>query len=440
MSLANRLRAPLGRLESDARILAVAKLANVGFAMIWGFAVTFVFVRILPIGEFKAFLLLVAFANFTVSADFGFSGIIYARLRRSRVGEEVAAHEFRPEEVAMLFAFMAAVVLIGGIGIAACLATGRITTQHPSLFMAFYALCATNIFGLLVKRALAALDHNLLWEAIDAVRRGLSIILLLVALAGVPILMSVALQILLAIIGLGIGLTIIHREIGMAAAQWVPRRRGRGTLRPYLDDMRSTMLLTLSDVAAYNAPYFGIAAATHDPRPLLVFDFIFKMSRALSAVIRALVEASLPRLTQAWHQGRSVAVASGIARLRLMALGCAAVLALVLLGAGPALSKQLFDGHAVLERSELCLMALLLAGLAIMCVSTYVHNGFGRFGSLLPPSFVFLAGSILSVPVGMGLSAHLGLTFAMAFLACYAAVHVLIGLRHDVMLRRLARP
>ena len=50
-----------GRLEGSARILALVKLANVGIVMVWGFAVTFVFVRVLPIAEFQAFLLLVAF-------------------------------------------------------------------------------------------------------------------------------------------------------------------------------------------------------------------------------------------------------------------------------------------------------------------------------------------------------------------------------------------
>jgi hypothetical protein len=72
----------LARMEGSARILALVKLANVGLVLIWGFAVTFVFVRALPIAEFQAFLLLVAFGNFTISAEFGLTSIIYARLRQ----------------------------------------------------------------------------------------------------------------------------------------------------------------------------------------------------------------------------------------------------------------------------------------------------------------------------------------------------------------------
>ena len=39
----------LARMEASARILALVKLANVGLILIWGFAVTFVFVRALPL-------------------------------------------------------------------------------------------------------------------------------------------------------------------------------------------------------------------------------------------------------------------------------------------------------------------------------------------------------------------------------------------------------
>ena len=97
----------LARLEGSARILALVKLANVGLVLIWGFAVTFVFVRVLPIAEFQAFLLLVAFGNFTISAEFGLTSIIYARLRRHWLGrgegtDEAVAREVglpRPEQI-----------------------------------------------------------------------------------------------------------------------------------------------------------------------------------------------------------------------------------------------------------------------------------------------------------------------------------------------------
>ena len=72
----------LARMEGSARILALIKLANVGLTLVWGFAVTYVFVRALPLREFQSFLLLVAFGNFTISAEFGLTSIIYARMRR----------------------------------------------------------------------------------------------------------------------------------------------------------------------------------------------------------------------------------------------------------------------------------------------------------------------------------------------------------------------
>lgn len=429
--------APIARLEQSARILAIAKLANVVLAMLWGFAVTFVFVRLLPLSEFKHFLVLVAFANFTVSADFGFSGIIYARLRRFRLGQ--GADGFRAGEISLLFAFMALVMLAGALLITGLILGGVIATERPVLFLAFYALSALNIFGLLAKRALAALDHNLLWEGMDLGRRLLSLGLLLAALVGVPILWSVFAQIALMLLALGSAFLVAHRAIGGAAGPWRVRLAGASAMmRGYGRDMGATMALTLSDVAAYNAPYLGIALATRDPRPLLVFDFVFKISRGLSAVIRALVEAALPHLTDAYHGGRPEAVRAQVARLRWLALGSAAAVGLPLLALGPALSRVLFDGKAVLGRGELALLVPLLLGLAMICVSTYVHNGLGRFAVLLPPSFAFLAGSVLSIALGGYAGLHATHAFAAGFLAAYALVHAALGVRHDRMLRGIA--
>lgn len=431
-------RSLLGRLEGQARLLASVKLANVLLAMLWGFAVTFVFVRLLPLAEFKAFLLLVAFANFTISADFGFSGIIYARLRRFRLRDGDGL--FQPAEIGMLFAFMTAIVLLGGLAIAICLASGFIPTERPALFMAFYILSALNIIALLAKRALAALDYNLLWEGMDFVRRVLSTGLLLAALAGLPILLSVCLQVGLTVAALFAGLATVHRTIGMSVGEWLLRRADTACIaRGYVRDMGATMALTVSDVAAYNAPYLGIALATHDPRPLLVFDFLFKMSRALSSAIRALVESGLPRLTRAHHAGSQDGVHRVIDRLRMLALASALGLGALLLAAGPEISRLMFDGKAVLTRAELLFIAALLVGLAMICVSTYVQNGLGRFGRLLPPSLAFLAGSALSVPVALLLAPWSGASFSLCFVGAYGFVHVLLGLRHGNMLRGIAR-
>ena len=97
----------LARMEGSARILALIKLANVGLTLVWGFAVTYVFVRALPLREFQSFLLLVAFGNFTISAEFGLTSIIYARLRRHWLGlGQDEAGGFRLEEMGVLFLFL----------------------------------------------------------------------------------------------------------------------------------------------------------------------------------------------------------------------------------------------------------------------------------------------------------------------------------------------
>lgn len=426
-----------GRLEQRRSLLGLAKLANVGLGMIWGFIVTFVFVRLLPMNEFRAFLLLVAFANFTVSAELGFSSVIYSRLRRSHLSGE---GDFRGEELGVLLAFMAGIIALGALLIAGALASGLIPTGRPMLFLAFYGVSALNLVALLARRALAALDHNLWWEALDFVRRLSGVALLLAALIGLPILTSVLLQLGVALATIFAGLMTVQRSLAMPLAHWWSLRAGGAHVRAhYLGDIGRTSVLTLSDIAAYNAPYFTIVAATHDPRPLLLFDFIFKFSRALSALIRAIVETMLPDLTQHFFARSLPAFRSLLVRCLALSLGMAGVLCLLLLLAGPLLSSALFNGKIRLEQFEIMWICVLMIGLTLICVSVYLHNGLGRFAALLPPSIGFLCGSLLSVPVALWLSRATALSFASAFALVLAFVHIGVAGVHGAMLARLGR-
>lgn len=433
------LLALAARLEQRRSLLGVMKLANVGLGLIWGFVVTFVFVRLLPFPEFRTFLLLVAFANFTISAEMGFSTVIYSRLRRTRLGGAAAGEgDFRSDELGVLLLFMGGIIGLGALLILAGLVGGAIETAHPALFLAFYATSALNLVALLARRALAALDHNLWWEALDFVRRLLCVALLFAALVGLPILTAVLLQLALTITAILVGLLTVHRALGMSRGQWFALRSGWAHVcANYLGDIGRTSLLTVSDVAAYNAPYFTIVAATHDPRPLLLFDFLFKMSRALSALVRALVETLLPDLTRHFHARESAAFRAQLRRCLALSLGMALLLGVFLMIAGPWLSAFMFDRNIVLDHVELALISTLLVGLSLICVSVYLQNGLGRFAALVAPSLAFLCGSLLSVPAALWLGEATGAAFALRFAACYALVHLALAAVHGRLLARL---
>ena len=431
------LMARAQRLERHSGLLGLAKLANVGLAMAWGFVVTFVFVRLLPLDEFKAFLLLVAFANFTVSAEFGFSTIVYSRLRRYRLASDGG---FRTEELGVLLLFMAGIVGLGALLVGAGLTSGFISTGRPGLFLAFYGVAAMNLFALLAKRSLAALDHNLWWEGLDFIRRASSIALLIAALFGLPLIDSVLAQLALGVVTVAIGLATVHGALAMPARHWLAWRAGGGHVRRnYLGDLGRTVVLTISDIAAYNAPYFIIVAATRDARPLLLFDFLFKMSRALSAIIRALVETMMPAFTRARHKADRVAQSALLKRTLALSFGLSLILGAALFLEGSRLSALMFDRRIMLNRGELALIAALLIGLTPLCVSVYVQTALGRFSSLIAPSAFFLAGSLASVPVAQLVAQHTAWPFALVFVVTYASVHLLIGVVHARMLVRLVR-
>ncbi|WP_171905821.1 hypothetical protein [Sphingobium phenoxybenzoativorans] len=430
----------LSRLERSPRILAIAKLANVGITMIWGFAVTYVFVRALPLSEFQAFLLLVAFGNFTVSAEFGLTSIIYSRLRRYwlRSAGDPDDDDFRMEEIGFLFFLLVAMVVVAGFLLGGAMLAGWVATGLPLLFFIYFLSACINLPLLLVKRGLMATDHNLFWELLDLVRRGVTLILLLAVLVGFNLTLSVTLQFVLAVLGIGIAGVRLHRRVGMKKRHWVAiRRGGRHVKARYLRDIGSTMSLTISEMMAYNAPYFTIAMATHDARPMLLFDFTFKMSRALTMVVRALTEAAMPGLTATYY----AKARDKFAKLLFRALGVAAVAAM---GAGVALAilgqfivTHLFNGEIEIAYTEIGLIILLMLTLSTICVSVFLQGSLGRFSVVLRQSIPFLIGSLLSVPVAVVVAPLVGLSFSFAFLAIYTLVFVGTAALHGISLARL---
>ena len=451
------MRALIAAGERSAPVLTLAKLGNVGLSMLWGFAVTFVFVRALPGAEFQAFLLLVAFNNFTQSAEFGLTNVIYARLRRywlARQGGAAAAPggeggDFRLEEIGVLFLFLGGLVVAGALIVAAAIALGAIRTDLPGVFLVFFVASALNIVLLLVKRALAAVDRNLLWEGIDGVRRVLGLGALFAVLAGADLMASVSVQLVLAAAAVAAGMALVSQRTGMRARQWFALRSGGGHIRrTYLRDIGASAALTLSEVAAYNSPYFLIAALSHDPALLLLFDFTFKMIRSVSTATRATIEGALPRLTRAWFAGDGAAFRRGLRRALGVALGVALCADAALLAVGQRLFAVLFAGRSALSMAELAMLCGLLLALAVICTSVYVQGALGRFGPLLRQSLPFLAASAASVPLalavartasGGALGATSGVGVGPVFMLFYGLAFAGTALLHLAAMRLLVR-
>ena len=422
-------------MEGSARFIALIKLVNVGLTLIWGFAVTYVFVRVLPLREFQAFLLLVAFGNFTISAEFGLTSIIYARLRRYWLGHgEGSADGFRLEEMGVLFLFLAMLILGAVVILLVALVAGGLDTTMPLLFVLFFLSACINLPALLAKRALAAVDGNFVWEMLDCVRRLMTIALLLLILNGLDARLSVALQILISLSVIGYAIMLVHGRLGMTAQHWLAFSRGGAHVRThYLQDIGASALFTISEIVAYNAPYFTIAIATQDARPMLLFDFFFKMSRALSMAIRAMVEAALPRITRAFHAGDRARLRQLLTRALTVAGVFALTASVALLLLGQWVFTKLFAGRAAIEMVDLLFIDGALVALTMICVSVYVQAALGRFSHLLKRSLPFLAGSLLSVPLAM----LFGQEFDQGFLALYALTMILVAALHALSLRRL---
>jgi hypothetical protein len=126
---------------------------------------------------------------------------------------------------------------------------------------------------------------------------------------------------------------------------------------------------------------------------------------------------------------------SGLLRCLRWTLGVTMAAGLAVLLVGRPLAHIIFDGNIVVQPVELIVIVMLLFGLGLICISVYLQNGLGRFGALVGPSFLFLVGSLLSVPLALLMPGDL----AFAFLALYAAVHLALAVVHGRMLAGLGR-
>ena len=160
------------------------------------------------------------------------------------------------------------------------------------------------------------------------------------------------------------------------------------------------------------------------------------MSRALSMLVRAVVEAALPRITRAYHAGDRARLRQLLARSLGAGLVFAVLLSSLLLGVGDWLFATLFDGRATIDRTELALIVAALAALTIICVSVYVQGALGRFSTLLHRSLPFLAGSLASAPLALALTPQ---GFDLTFLGLYTLTLAGAAILHLISLQRLAR-
>lgn len=423
----------LRRLEQSTLILSAIKLANAGLILIWGIGVTFVFARALSTQEFQNFLLLFAIGNFTISAEFGFTNIIYNRLRRRRLGVGGA---FSFTEITMLYVAIGLLIVLASVGIALCFAAGIIVTGKPLLFIAFFIYSTLAIAVLLSKRVLAALDRNLLYEFTDILRRLICLGLLVAVLFGLDITLSVLLQLAATMGATLLWCLVIHHVLRLRWTHWRAAGKGAGIVRRrYMADMRSSILLTLTEIGAYNMPYLTLSLVSSDPRPIILYDFLYKLMRAAGTIMRALAEAFLPRITSAVHGSDRVATRRYL--LRCLGLGglVAAGMAGVLEAMGGRLFHLLFAGKGEIDGTALAIVSLAMLLLPIVSLSSYIHGALGAFDRLVRASVPFIIGATIAAPLALALGDAAG--WPNLFMGFFTGVYLLVALIHLSMLRRL---
>lgn len=423
------------RLERSKWVLTIVKLIGASLTIGWGLASTYVFARVLVDIELANFIVLIALANFTIGAELGISNILYDRLRRAHIGVD---NDFAFAELAALLAvlFTAVAMATGGVGVA--IALGVISTGLPALFVALFALAAVNMVVLLAKRSLAAIDRNLGFEAIDIARRLINLALMLAVLSGFDATLSIFAQLSVSLLAIGLCFGLNSSALGAPIKDWTKIAPGLRILKMrYLTKLGPAMALTIADIAAYNLPFIVIASLGDNLRPLLLYDFLYKLLRVLGTATRAVTEAQLPRLTRAVHTGDTRGLRIGLWETFGTGFVFAVVLAVLLLAAGPAAAALLYDGKLSLSARDAIAMALPLLVLPAAALSVHLNSSLARFRELVVANIPLLVAAVLAPVISM--LAFADGDWGWGSLVLFASAYLVTAALHVRLLGRTAR-
>lgn len=292
-----------GRVSFSARhtkkFLLLLKVANLGVITAYQFALIFVLIRTVGPTLYPWLIFMAAIGNYVLNADLGFSGFVYADVRRhfiegllpSRLG--FVNHAMLIYIGIALSASMVAAVaiaLLPGLGVALKIA------------LSLYFLA--TVIGLpwtLMRRIATAVDQFVAIEIVELARRIAMLILVAAMLKGLGFIEFAALSVIMWIVAFAAALTLIARR-GIRL-----RRSSARVLAGFLAENRSSLFLTGGltglEFAIYNFPYLLIPVLFGSAAPLVVYDLFYKICRFGGTAFGVALETVLPFQTRAYHAG-----------------------------------------------------------------------------------------------------------------------------------------
>jgi O-antigen/teichoic acid export membrane protein len=393
---------------TETRFLSIPYLflrsATAGSALVAGLIQTFVFVRVISPEQFSLFILVGTLGVTFWLFDFGMAKILFVRTREWYLGGKKGS--VTAEESGAIATLYAGIGLVGSaiffLAILAHPAWGALDALDLALFLLFTTL---NLVWFVLRNLSVATDDFVFFELLEVMRRVGHVGLMLLMLAGLPILAFL----ILANLFWGVLFTISARRLIAMGALLLHVGEFPRHLIQFFRTNRQRVLRTgtygLNEFYIYTFPYavvpyiFGLGA------PTIILDTMFKVFRGANVLYSAACDLAVPRQTRAFAEKdqRSLIVATLMAA-GLCSLPAVALCALLIVAAKPLF--ELLLGRAVVMPVEAVplLIALLIMHL-IQTVSNYVivHTGFfreiARLATLVSIGMTIAAGAAIAARV-----------------------------------------
>jgi O-antigen/teichoic acid export membrane protein len=398
------------------------------------FGLVYVLIRKLSLTDYSAFVLMTAIGSYVLAADLGFSSVVYQRVRsaflagRARDGLSLAVTTFG------LYLCLA----LGTAAIAFGMLTVKDGASGAGQTLGVYFLALLLALPWMIVRSTAnAVDRFLIYEATEAARRMVLIILAAAMLRWLPFGGYAISGLVLWLGAYAVVLPPLSRALGGApsAKHWAPGE----AFRDNAAQLKRAGVFSIMEFAIYNFPYLITPLLFGKGHALVAFDVFFKITRFAAVAYLVPSEALLPATTRAVHE------ADGRKLLKLLALVFGLSLAACLVAAiavtvfGDALFGLLLGNRAVISPTVRICMAVILFAMMIQAPAGLLLLNTGRSAMLarIAPT-VAAAMTVMCVAVAV---THASFdTFLVGYVSIFAIGAVVYFTLLVTHVRRLLRP
>jgi O-antigen/teichoic acid export membrane protein len=351
-----------------------------------GLLQTFVFARVLSPEQFSLFIFFAAVGFTLYAADAGMVKVLFVDLR-GRFLEKRSFAAITGQATGLVSAYF----LVTALGTLACFLVLKFHSGYASsdriALTLFFAFNAINLPWVALRYFSIAIDEYVFFETLEAARRGLTTLALVIMLFGLPIIGFVVL------INLG-WIVVIAAAIARLARRGVLGGEARDNVGHLLVFFRSnkrqifnSAVYAVSEMYIYNFPYFLVPWVYGLGAPTIILDTAFKVIRAANQFYSAACDSLVPRQTSALAErdGSAMVRATWLATALcgVPALGAS----LVLIVAGKWIFAILLGPAAVMPPQMTPVIILLLFGNLAQMVSHSVLVLTGYFKEVARVSF-----------------------------------------------------